>query len=105
MLVACIVLGFFAPTIFCGIGFDSGGVASGSMAAAFILPFINGVCQAFGVNSLYYGFGTLAIIGVMPTVVVESLGLIFSIVSNRKQTEKYRKVKKSIKIIDFDYGE
>lgn len=105
MLIACIVLGFFVPTIFCGIGFDSGGVASGSMAAAFILPFINGVCQAFGVNSLYYGFGTLAIIGVMPTVVVESLGLIFSIVSNRKQTAKYRKVKKSIKIIDFDYGE
>ena len=105
MFVISIILAFFVPPIFCGIAFDSGGVASGSMAAAFILPFINGICDAFNINSMYYGFGTLAIIGTMPTIIIECLGVVFSIVSTRAKTKQERKIKKSIKIIEFDYGE
>ena len=34
--------------MFTGIAFDSGGVASGPMTAAFLLPFAMGACEALG---------------------------------------------------------
>ncbi len=45
-----LALTFVAPRIFTAIAFDSGGVASGPMTAAFLLPFAMGACQAAGGN-------------------------------------------------------
>ena len=45
-----LALTFVAPRIFTAIAFDSGGVASGPMTAAFLLPFAMGACQAVGGN-------------------------------------------------------
>ena len=105
MIIICVALSFFVPQIFCGIGYDAGSVCSGPMAVAFILPMISGICEAFGISSMLYSFGTVAIIGTMPTIVVELLGLIVNIATKRKQTANVRKIKKNIKVIDFDYGE
>src|SRR5690606_16409657 len=38
-MVIAIMLSFIAPDIFVGIAYDSGGVAAGTMTAAYILPF------------------------------------------------------------------
>ena len=40
-------LTFLVPSIFTGIAFDSGGVASGPMTATFLLPFAQGACRAW----------------------------------------------------------
>ncbi len=105
MIIICVALSFFVPQMFCGIGYDAGSVCSGPMAVAFILPMINGICAAFGLDSMLYGFGTVAIIGTMPTIIVEILGLIVNISARRKATKDVRQVQKNIKIVDFDYGE
>ena len=42
--LVALVLSFFVPPIFTAIAFDSGGVASGPMTAAFMLPFAMGAC-------------------------------------------------------------
>ncbi len=39
--------------MFTGIAFDSGGVASGPMTAAFLLPFAMGACEALGGSNFY----------------------------------------------------
>ncbi len=105
MIVICVALSFFVPQLFCGIGYDAGSVCSGPMAVAFILPMISGICEAFGISSMLYSFGTVAIIGTMPTIVVELLGLIVTIKTKQRQTAEVRKIKKTVKIVDFDYGE
>lgn len=77
-----IALSFVVPNIYTAVAFDSGGVASGTMTATFILPFAIGVCQ-----SLYAGdpthldsiiarnaFGMVALVAMTPLVVVQLLG-------------------------------
>ena len=44
--LAALVLTFFTPKLFTGIAFDSGGVASGAMVSAFVLPMAIGACEA-----------------------------------------------------------
>jgi len=97
----------FCPKIFVAIAFDSGGAASGAMATAFVIPFIKGICDTFGNAQLLYGFGTVALIALMPIMCIQILGVVFKIATDRKHAE--RKVtagrKAKVKIIDFDYGE
>ena len=50
-----LALSFFVPRIFTAIAFDSGGVASGPMTAAFLLPFTMGACDSMGGNILTDG--------------------------------------------------
>ena len=40
----------FTSRLFAAIAFDAGGVACGSMTAAFLLPFAVGICKAVGGN-------------------------------------------------------
>src|SRR5699024_5192771 len=61
--LVAVVLTYFAPTLFVGIAFDSGGVASGPMAATFILAFAQGVAEATeGANVLIDAFGVIAMV-------------------------------------------
>ena len=55
-----LLLTFFVPKIYTGIAFDSGGVASGPMTAAFLLPCAMGACEAAGGNILTDAFGVVA---------------------------------------------
>lgn len=56
-------ISFFVPKIYTAIAFDSGGVASGPMTAAFLLPLAQGACTALGGNIVTDAFGVVAMVG------------------------------------------
>lgn len=69
-----IALSFFVPKLFTGIAFDSGGVASGTMTATFLLPFTMGACEALGNNILTDAFGVVAMVAMTPLLTIQILG-------------------------------
>ena len=74
-----IVLSFFVPKIFTAIAFDSGGVASGPMTAAFLLPFAQGACAAVGGNIVTDAFGVVAMVAMTPLIAIQVLGLVYQL--------------------------
>ena len=74
-----LALTFFTPGVFTAVAFDSGGVAAGTMAAAFLLPFAAGVCEAFGGNIMTDAFGIVAMVAMMPLITVQVMGLLYRI--------------------------
>lgn len=102
--IFAIVLAYFVPKIFTGIAFDSGGVATGAMATTFVLPMFMGACSAMGVDSMLYGFGTLAFIAVTPLLTIQVLGLIVGIANKKREREIAEEYvgNKRIEIVDFD---
>ena len=57
-----LILTRFSPQLFTSVAFDSGGVASGPMAATFVLPFAMGACESLGGNVITDAFGTVAML-------------------------------------------
>ena len=86
--VAALVLSFFVPPIFTAIAFDSGGVASGPMAATFMLPLAVGASNALGGNILTDAFGLVAIVAMMPLITIQIMGLIYVIKADRALPEE-----------------
>lgn len=76
-----LALSFFVPKIFTAIAFDSGGVASGPMTAAFMLPFAMGACAAArgSEHVLTDAFGLVAMVAMTPLVTIQILGLVYKI--------------------------
>ncbi len=70
-----LIISFFVPTIYTGIAFDSGGVASGPMTSTFMLPFAVGACEAIGGNVMTDAFGIVALIAMAPLITIQTLGL------------------------------
>ena len=66
---------FFTSEVFTGVAFDSGGVASGPMTAAFLSPLAMGACDALGGNMLTDAFGLVAMVAMTPLVTIQLLGL------------------------------
>jgi Protein of unknown function (DUF1538). len=83
-----LALTFFVPQTFTAIAFDSGGVASGTMAAAFLLPFAVGVSDATGGNVMTDAFGIVALVAMMPLVTVQVMGLLYRIKMARIERER-----------------
>lgn len=84
-----VILSYFVPNLFVGIAFDSGGVATGLMAATFILAFAQGAAGVVeGSNALVDGFGTISIIALMPVLTLLIFGLIFKVKSSKGGTQK-----------------
>lgn len=83
--LVAIVLSFFVPSIFTAIAFDSGGVASGPMTAAFLLPLSIGVCSAVGGDVVSSAFGTVAMVAMTPLITIQLLGLAFQIKSKKQE--------------------
>ena len=83
--IIAITLSFFVPKIFVGIAFDSGGVASGTMMSAFVLPLCIGACTSEGVagNIMTEAFGCVAFVAMAPIIVIEIFGLAYKIKSKR----------------------
>lgn len=79
----------FSSTNFVSIAFDSGGVASGPMCAAFILPMMIGFASGFG--SGVQGFGLIASVGLMPILVLEILGVIYKLKLKAHESKEYKK--------------
>jgi len=98
--IVALVLAFFVPKIFVGIAFDSGGVASGTMMSAFVLPLCSGACRALGGNVMTDAYGCVALVAMAPIISIEIMGLMYRI--NTAGRAK-RFVLASESIIDYGY--
>ena len=88
--IIALVLCFFVPKIFVGIAFDSGGVASGTMMSAFVLPLCIGACASFNGDSagaavLTDAFGCVAFVAMAPIITIQISGLIYIIKSKKRK--------------------
>lgn len=76
-------ISFFVPKIYTAIAFDSGGVASGPMTAAFLLPLAQGACVTLGGNIVTDAFGVVAMVAMTPLITIQVMGLYARIVNSR----------------------
>ena len=96
-----LTLSFFIPKIFVGISFDSGGVASGTMMSAFVLPLCMGACNALGGNVMTDAFGCVAFVAMAPIIAIQICGFAYKV----KAEERVRKfVMASESFIDYEYA-
>lgn len=72
-----LALSRIVPKLFTAIAFDSGGVASGPMTAAFLLPFAVGACLAVGGNVVTDAFGVVAMVAMTPLISIQLLGVLY----------------------------
>ena len=76
-----LILTFFVPRLFTSIAFDSGAVASGPLAATFMLPFAIGACDGVGGNVYISAFGIVTLVAMMPVITLQLFGLVYAIKS------------------------
>ncbi len=98
--IIALALSFFVPKIFVGISFDSGGVASGTMMSAFVLPLCVGACNALGGNVMEEAFGCVALVAMAPIISIQVCGLIYRLKSEHKAR---RFISASETFIDYGY--
>lgn len=79
-----LVLTLFAPKLFTAIAFDSGGVASGPVAATFMLPFAIGACSIIGNSVVLDAFGLVAFIALTPLISIQILGILYEFKLHKK---------------------
>ena len=89
---------FFTPKLFTAIAFDSGGVASGPMAATFILPFAIGACSTIGNSVTLDAFGLVAFIALTPLISIQILGIIYNHKINKPVKEETIDVEEYIEL-------
>lgn len=77
LLLSSIIINFFIPKIFTALAFDSGGVASGTMAVAFVFPICIGLGSGIAGCTVSSGFGMIGIIATVPILAMQILGLVF----------------------------
>ncbi len=76
--IFALLLSRFVPSVFVGIAFDSGGVASGPMTSTFLLPLAMGACTAAGGNVVTDAFGIVALVALAPLIAIQIMGLIYT---------------------------
>lgn len=87
--IAAVVLAFHCPSLFTSIAFDAGGVASGVMAATFLLPLSIGVCairNATADQIMVDAFGTIALVAMAPPITIQVVGLMYKIKLSHSKT-------------------
>lgn len=102
-----LILTLFVPTIFTGIAFDSGGVASGPMTATFMLPFAMGAAEAAGGNILTDAFGLVAMVAMTPLITIQVLGVVYNIkikLNERVEKQIIEESEIDYEVIDFEGG-
>ncbi|NLK88194.1 MAG: DUF1538 domain-containing protein [Clostridiaceae bacterium] len=92
--VFALLLTFVVPHLFTSIAFDSGAVASGPLAATFMLPLAIGAAEAKGGNIFTDAFGIVSLVALTPVITLQIFGLIYSI--------KSRLVKKAMVVPESD---
>ncbi len=105
LILLAVVLAFFCKDNITAIAFDSGGVAAGVISSTFVLPFMQGICLAKGLDLMTFGFGTVGIIVLVPIIIVEIMGIEMKIKENKnaKLIRKHeRRSSKKVTIIEFD---
>lgn len=96
-----IALSFMVPKLYFAIAFDSGGVASGPMTAAFIVPFAQGACSAVGGNMMTDAFGVVAMVAMTPLITVQIMGLI-SVIKDKRAAQRRRILEHAFENMDED---
>ena len=79
-----LLLSLVVSNTFTAIAFDSGGVASGPLTAAFMLPFAMGAVSSMGGNVMSDAFGLVALVAMMPLITVQIMGVISMIAARRR---------------------
>lgn len=82
-----LILAKFVPSIFVGIAFDSGGVASGPMTSTFLLPLAMGACTAVGGNVVTDAFGVVALVALAPVISIQIMGAIYNYKRTKAQKQ------------------
>ena len=100
--VIALGLTFVVPHLFTSIAFDSGAVASGPLAATFMLPFAIGACETAGGNIYTDAFGIVALVAMTPVITLQLFGLVYAIKSQIAEREVVMPVVEDT-IIDLDY--
>ncbi len=79
--IIAVLLAFVCPGLFTSIAFDAGGVASGVMAATFLLPLAIGICEAMGAADTVMtdAFGTIALIAMAPPISIQIVGVMYKL--------------------------
>lgn len=83
-----LIASFFVPPMYTAIAFDSGGVASGPMTAAFLVPLAQGACIACGGNIVTDAFGVVAMVAMTPLITIQIMG----IVSEQRKKKRIREL-------------
>ena len=82
--VIALTLTFFVPKFFVGVAFDSGGVASGAMMSAFVLPLACGAClNVEGGNVMTDAFGCVAFVALTPIISILICGVLYKFKSRQ----------------------
>ncbi len=98
--IIALTLSFFVPKIFVGISFDSGGVASGTMMSAFVLPLCMGACSTLGGNVMTDAFGCVAFVAMAPIITIQISGLVYKM---KTESRVRMFVSASESFIDYEY--
>ena len=98
--IIALTLSFFVPRIFVGISFDSGGVASGTMMSAFVLPLCMGACNTLGGNVMTDAFGCVAFVAMAPIIAIQLCGFAYKVKAERRVRMF---VSASESFIDYEY--
>ncbi|HCG36595.1 MAG TPA: hypothetical protein DER23_09670, partial [Clostridiales bacterium] len=83
--VIALILTFMVPPLFTSIAFDSGAVASGPLAATFMLPFAIGASETIGGNLYTDAFGIVALVAMTPVITLQLFGLIYAMQSKMEE--------------------
>lgn len=73
--ILAMILMYFSPSMFSGIAFDSGGVASGPLTSSFVLSFTIGASN--GAYGALDSFGVIALVAMMPLIAIQIMGIIY----------------------------
>ena len=98
--IIALSLSFFVPKIFVGISFDSGGVASGTMMSAFVLPLCMGACNALNGDVMTDAFGCVALVAMAPIIAIQICGLAYKM---KAESRVRQFVSASESFIDYEY--
>ncbi len=100
--IVAVLLAFSCPVLFTSIAFDAGGVASGVMAATFMLPLSIGLCESRGAADavMIDAFGTIALIAMAPPISIQLVGLMYKL--KLRHSEEIAEAEEELVITSLD---
>jgi len=100
--IIALILSRMVPSIFIGIAFDSGGVASGPMTTTFLLPLAMGSCEALGGNVMTAAFGVVAMVAMTPLIAVQIMGLLYVRRKKKDDLQQLVEIEDENDIVDLE---
>lgn len=96
-------LAFYNSKLFTAVAFDSGGIASGPMSAAFLLSYISGIAAATSGDVYSGAFGAIALIATTPILVIQILGAIAQHKVNVLKKKQAQKSANLVSVVEFEF--